>query len=482
MSSFHSIVSRRDFMKALGLAGAGVGTTAAVAPVFRDLDEVISTSAESDYANPWWVKEVDQPTTEIDWNILQRFQNGSYNNFTAHLTTEEVKAIQAKTKQEAIARMTSSSKPGQTLRDKAIKEGGWAGVWYRMAQPNLTKDLVEGWDTVPTPEMLGVPKWQGTPEEASNMITQALRFFGASSVSFAEINENTRKMIWAQMPQGTYPDIIFEEAPKPSFNSASNKVIIPDTGIYAVVHTVRQSLDTSSRVGYLSDGAAGQAYDNCDIAQWRLQAFLKVLGYFSVSQNLLGNGPIVGWGVMSGLGELGRLAHLITPGWGPMIRQSTMNIVNLPVAPKKPIDFGAKKFCITCKKCADLCPSGALSKETELTWDIVKPYDSVKPNLFNNPGLNNWPFDHFKCNRYWNESDTYCGVCQAVCVFSKDDASSVHEIVKATLAKTTMLNSFFVNMDKGFGYGLKPEDTIEEWWTNSFPVNGIHYDNDAYYN
>ncbi|RAL68872.1 Tetrachloroethene reductive dehalogenase TceA [Dehalococcoides mccartyi] len=34
MSSFHSIVSRRDFMKALGLAGAGVGTTAAVARCF----------------------------------------------------------------------------------------------------------------------------------------------------------------------------------------------------------------------------------------------------------------------------------------------------------------------------------------------------------------------------------------------------------------------------------------------------------------
>lgn len=40
MHSFHSTVSRRDFMKTLGLAGAGVGAAAATFPVFHDLDEL----------------------------------------------------------------------------------------------------------------------------------------------------------------------------------------------------------------------------------------------------------------------------------------------------------------------------------------------------------------------------------------------------------------------------------------------------------
>jgi hypothetical protein len=35
MSKFHSTVSRRTFMKGLGLAGAGLGTAAATAPVFH---------------------------------------------------------------------------------------------------------------------------------------------------------------------------------------------------------------------------------------------------------------------------------------------------------------------------------------------------------------------------------------------------------------------------------------------------------------
>ena len=55
MSKFHHTLSRRDFMKAMGLAGAGLGTAAAVSPVFHDMDEVLSVP-NSDWKNPWYVK------------------------------------------------------------------------------------------------------------------------------------------------------------------------------------------------------------------------------------------------------------------------------------------------------------------------------------------------------------------------------------------------------------------------------------------
>ncbi|PKH45665.1 reductive dehalogenase, partial [Dehalococcoides mccartyi] len=40
MSKFHSTLSRRDFVKALGLSGAGLGLASAAAPAFHDLDEL----------------------------------------------------------------------------------------------------------------------------------------------------------------------------------------------------------------------------------------------------------------------------------------------------------------------------------------------------------------------------------------------------------------------------------------------------------
>ena len=43
MSKQHSTVSRRDFMKGLGLAGAGLGAAAAATPVFKDLDQLAAT-------------------------------------------------------------------------------------------------------------------------------------------------------------------------------------------------------------------------------------------------------------------------------------------------------------------------------------------------------------------------------------------------------------------------------------------------------
>ena len=68
VSQFHSIVSRREFMKALGLAGAGIGATSVMSPASYDLDELIS-SPQSLWKRPWYVKQRDlyNPTNDVDW-------------------------------------------------------------------------------------------------------------------------------------------------------------------------------------------------------------------------------------------------------------------------------------------------------------------------------------------------------------------------------------------------------------------------------
>ena len=73
MSTFHSTVSRRDFMKMMALTGTAIGGAALVAPVFHDVDELMAAPTALQ-KRPWYVKEREfyNPTTEVDWDVMKR--------------------------------------------------------------------------------------------------------------------------------------------------------------------------------------------------------------------------------------------------------------------------------------------------------------------------------------------------------------------------------------------------------------------------
>jgi ferredoxin len=122
------------------------------------------------------------------------------------------------------------------------------------------------------------------------------------------------------------------------------------------------------------------------------------------------------------------------------------------------------EFCKRCKKCAEACPSEALSFDDEPTWEVKGGW--------NNPGHKAFFDDAVKCMTYWREgAGTNCGICFAVCPFSKKDKAWIHDWVKAGAAKAPFLDGFFRSMDDAFGYGTQP--SAEEWWDLDLPEYGI---------
>ncbi len=186
MSKYHSTLSRREFMKVLGLGGAGLATAAVAPPVFRDLDEMVA-SPQAVLHRPPWVKDVDKPTCEIDWNMMQRFDY--WNVMWAGGFAKAVGPEQLDQVVKASARNTllwrTENKPGYRLEDVALNSC--------TAQATLS---FMGPQTSPTPESLGVPRWEGSPEDAARLVRTFLRIHGAQHIGFTMLEtDSTEKLI-----------------------------------------------------------------------------------------------------------------------------------------------------------------------------------------------------------------------------------------------------------------------------------------------
>jgi len=96
----------------------------------------------------------------------------------------------------------------------------------------------------------------------------------------------------------------------------------------------------------------------------------------------------------AGLGDLGRQGVLVTKEFGPRVRLAAVT-TDLPLVPDPPSRFSLEKVCLSCGKCEAACPAGA-----------VPPERGMKVN-------------HEACFLQWKAFGTDCGLCLAVCPFSK---------------------------------------------------------------
>jgi len=209
---------------------------------------------------------------------------------------------------------------------------------------------------------------------------------------------------------------------------------------YAIAFTVEMD---KSMISYAPQGPtvmeSAQQYMNAGAIAVQIAEFIKYLGY-PARAHIDGNYRVVCPLVArdAGLGVLGRMGLLMTPRLGPRVRIGVITTDFPLLTDDVSEDTTVYDFCARCKKCADTCPSNAISFSD--------------PQLVN--GVRRWQINQEKCFTYWTIAGTDCARCVSVCPYSHPD-NLLHNLVRRGLKQSDAFQAFALKMDDFF-YGRKP--------------------------
>ena len=283
----------------------------------------------------------------------------------------------------------------------------------------------------------GKPKKFKSPSEASYYVKAAAKFYKASAVGICKYDEN----------------FMYTENVE-SFNELGFK---PKSVIVLLIQMNHEVLRLYPRPIGMSGAALG--YSNMAEVSSKLAEFISVLGYAAHSG---GNnwGISVPLGIAAGLGEGSRMGTLLHPELGSGFRIAKV-FTEMELEPNDPITFGVEAFCNNCKKCADNCPSEAVSLEPKGYAD--------GSNVSTRKGIKKWATDSEKCFEYWGEGACDCGRCITSCPYFKYD-NWVHRFAKLAVV-TPGVQNVARYVDDLFGYGKLPTDDLyHEVWDRLYEM------------
>ena len=217
---------------------------------------------------------------------------------------------------------------------------------------------------------------------------------------------------------------------------------------YAIAFTVEMDhrmMQSAPKASAIME--SGQQYLESGRIAVQIAHFIRKLGY-EARAHIDGNYevvcPLVARDV--GLGELGRMGLLMTPKLGPRVRIAVVT-TNLPLETDKANnEYSVIDFCTKCKKCADACPSQAISFSNQETID----------------GIDRWQINQEACFTYWASIGTDCGRCISVCPYSHPD-NFLHSMVRAGLKNSSIFRTVALELDDLL-YKRKPESKpLPEW-------------------
>jgi len=290
----------------------------------------------------------------------------------------------------------------------------------------------------PAPEKLAIPD----PEQMSQHIKDCAYFLRADEVGIGK------------MPPFAYYE--FKSPPIADLmkDDLSKSEPVTESLPYVIVIMVDQNLKTlMASTGY--DGISGSqsflGYHGSAVISVILANYIRNLGYNARAHHFSNYALILAPCMVSaGLGEMTRTGDCIAHPTIGFRNKAAAVTTDLPLLPDRPIDFGAQDFCRVCKKCADNCPSGAITQDE----------DYIEKN-----GILRWQSDIKKCVefRVTNKEGSMCGRCMKVCPWNSKEDSWFHQAGTFIGSHGETASSLLKQIDDIFGYGTEQIEKYK-WW------------------
>jgi reductive dehalogenase len=437
-------ISRRDFLKVGSVLGAtaAVGGTRLLFPHEADAQTELFSFMQRKYATIDEMYPISANYKRMDeknimfcraaWDPPSGMPVGQFISFLS--------------KDSGMVHSPERGQPGYMPYDHALHVAAWWGhdVGAPMSKGGArSSGILTDWKVYayPTGERYNFE----SKDEAARIVKRASLFLGADLVGIAPFDErwvyskwyDVRPFVDERKPP-IYEDAVFPFQPKTVISTA-----------------YEMDYDGIKAAGELADAAVGLEYTHMAEVSARIAAFLNNLGYRAIPA---GNDtalsiPIA---VQAGLGELGRMGTLITQKYGGRVRLAKV-YTDLDMSIDRPTSFGVKEFCLRCKKCADLCPAGAISKKDQPTQE------SDTGTKSSNTGVLKWYQNAEHCMAQWDRNGASCSVCLRVCPFNKLDTWN-HQMAR-TLATLPVGRDVARQLDDLFGYGkANPAENAAYFW------------------
>jgi epoxyqueuosine reductase len=344
---------------------------------------------------------------------LNRFDERKAAFYNDSFTAEQMKGDNWRDRMAAAAtKKILKAARGYNLLDYAFSEAAWTSYHPYDQSPLISwKDQPEM--RRPYEKKLqeeGHP-WNETPEQNSAIIKKSARFFGAAAVGIAPINQ---LWFYANDREGL-PVNFSADALTPEITATER--VIPASLNRVIVMLVAQDRELALFApSPLAGAAVGLGYSHMAELASKIANLVRGLGYQAVP---MGNDTSLSipMAIDAGLGEAGRHGLLLNPDYGSLVRICKV-LTDLPLATDRPLSFGAASICGSCTICADHCPARAISFDREPTYETRCPS--------NNEGIKRWTVNSWSCLKFWVKNGKDCGICQAVCPFSRTDSKGMN--------------------------------------------------------